>query len=91
MFSLKFLADGTSCRNSQIQRGACKVCGLLRVHVSYAHAWQELEVKKSTWGLGAFLAEPAKAGDLVAGMSFSVPRSLIVTPFVDRVYRGTDL
>ncbi|KAF8558004.1 SET domain-containing protein [Imleria badia] len=42
-------SDDTSCRNSQIQRGARK----------------KLEVKRSSWGLGTFLAEAAKAGDLI--------------------------
>lgn len=29
---------------------------------------QKLEVKKSSWGLGTFLVEVAKAGDLLAGI-----------------------
>lgn len=39
----------TCCRNSQIQKGSHK----------------GLEIKKSRWGLGAFLVEPAQAGDLI--------------------------
>jgi len=41
--------DGGNCRNSQIQHGLCK----------------EIDVKESQWGLGAFLREPAKTGDLL--------------------------
>ncbi|KAF9222593.1 SET domain-containing protein [Gyrodon lividus] len=52
--------ENTTCRNSQIQRGVRK----------------ELEVKKSSWGLGTFLAEAAKA----EGLPF--------TPFVDAEYSG---
>ncbi|KAH7888330.1 SET domain-containing protein [Phlebopus sp. FC_14] len=39
----------TTCRNSQIWRGERK----------------ELETRRSSWGLGAFLLEPAKTGDLI--------------------------
>ncbi|KAI9572122.1 hypothetical protein HD554DRAFT_2015772 [Boletus coccyginus] len=46
---LGILADDTLCRNSQILHGAHK----------------DLEAKKSSWGLGTFLAEAAKAGDLI--------------------------
>ncbi|KAF9244981.1 SET domain-containing protein [Melanogaster broomeanus] len=55
--------ENTTCRNSQVQRAMGK----------------ELEVKKSSWGLGAFLVEPVKAGDLISS-SF--------TPTIDAEYNG---
>ncbi|EGN92578.1 hypothetical protein SERLA73DRAFT_117187 [Serpula lacrymans var. lacrymans S7.3] len=46
------LLDSTNniCQNSQIQRGHSK----------------GLDVKEGTWGLGTFITEPAKEGDLIA-------------------------
>lgn len=67
MFFLGTLADDTPCRNSQIQRGTYRVSGPLDASHGHAHIQQKLEVKMSSWGLGSFLAEAAKAGDLITG------------------------
>ena len=60
------------------------------VDVSHAHVQQELEVKRSTWGLGTFLAKAAKAGDLITGAPFPITTQLSDS-CCDRVCWGVNL
>jgi histone-lysine N-methyltransferase EZH2 len=55
------------CQNAKMQHGRRKVgtgslgCSTLK------SLFQGLEVKEGSWGLGTFLTESVKAGDLLAG------------------------
>jgi phosphotransacetylase len=52
---------------------------------------QQLAVKKSSWGLGTFLVEAAKADDLITGTHSKYHATVKIMLSIDRIRRGDNL
>lgn len=85
-----------ACENSDIQRGLTVVRAFLDNYIYYPVSnctlWQEIEIKRGAFGLGAFAVTAIRKGQFIGGtyMHFStylpMPVKVTVTTFTKRIH-----